>query len=59
MLVRKSGVRGLRTSAREGDVEFVLSGDSLATLLALGEEAEAVLREVVDGIVAAVEKAAA
>jgi multidrug efflux pump subunit AcrB len=46
VLVRKAGVRGLRTSSRDGGVEFVLAGDSLPTLLALGERMEEVLRGV-------------
>ena len=43
VLVRKSGVRGLRTSNREGDIEFALAGDDLPTLFELGQEAEDVL----------------
>ncbi len=46
VLVRKAGIRGLRTSNRDGNVEFVISGDSLSTLLDLGERAERVLRGV-------------
>jgi multidrug efflux pump subunit AcrB len=44
--VTKAGIRGLRTSSREGNVEFVISGDSLSTLLELGERAERVLQAV-------------
>jgi multidrug efflux pump subunit AcrB len=44
--VTKSGIRGLRTNSRDGNVEFVISGDSLSTLLDLGERAERVLRAV-------------
>jgi multidrug efflux pump subunit AcrB len=43
VLVRKAGVRGLRTSNREGDIEFALAGDDLPTLLELGERAEDIL----------------
>jgi multidrug efflux pump subunit AcrB len=46
VLVRKAGIRGLRTSNRDGNVEFIISGDSLSTLLDLGERAERVLRGV-------------
>lgn len=46
VLVRKSGVRGLRTSSRDGDVEFVIAGDDLQTLAALGEQARTTLRDV-------------
>ena len=46
VLVRKSGVRGLRTSSRGGNVEFVVAGDDLPTLLELGERMERALQGV-------------
>ncbi len=46
VLVRKSGVRGLRTGSGDGNVEFVVAGDELPTLLELGDRMERALRDV-------------